>query len=448
MLAPAQVPPEPGDGSAKATLDRAIAEVDRLDPGWRLEDLEAHRARPVSARDSAVVLRATRDRLSVPTSLEKEALGMAIGDESGDRLDATARMVLSGFVERNRAVLPALRSLVDRPTGRFDLSTGKNWLEIPLPHLQPLREQVRLLLADAVLRLDGGDADGAMDSCRAAISAARSLLDEPIILSQFVRVACDAQIQETILRVLAAGRPSEPALALIQRLIMDEVDWPITLVGVRGERAFMFDTYRRLADGTLTLEEFFANADAPRAVPPPGLQDHLIQSGSLRTMQRPALELMTRLVDVYRQPSWTWHEGIGRFDQMLGAVAAKERGATVEMRVAGMLLPATSSLLHGELRTDALGRSLVLLIAAKRHAMILGRWPSSAEALVPRFLAAVPTDPMTGRPMRLVMKGGKLIAYSLGIDGRDDGGSVAGSSRRVVEKSVDVGFELSIPGAG
>jgi hypothetical protein len=50
--------------------------------------------------------------------------------------------------------------------------------------------------------------------------------------------------------------------------------------------------------------------------------------------------------------------------------------------------------------------------------------------------------------MRLVIKRDKIIAYSLGIDGRDDGGAVSGSSRREVEKSVDVGFALLIPGIG
>ena len=107
------------------------------------------------------------------------------------------------------------------------------------------------------------------------------------------------------------------------------------------------------------------------------------------------------------------------------------------------LMPAASPLIRGELRTDALGRSLVLLIAARRHYLNRRQWPASAEALVPKHLTAVPPDPLTGKPMRLVKKGDRLIAYSLGVDGRDDGGEVAGSSRQDVEKSADVGFELS-----
>jgi hypothetical protein len=93
---------------------------------------------------------------------------------------------------------------------------------------------------------------------------------------------------------------------------------------------------------------------------------------------------MTRLVEVYRKPSWTWHEGIERFHQSTDPNGEGDRKPDPAVRVARLLLPATSSLAHGELRTDALGRSLVLLIAAKRHALIHRRWPSSADALVPR----------------------------------------------------------------
>jgi hypothetical protein len=101
-------------------------------------------------------------------------------------------------------------------------------------------------------------------------------------------------------------------------------------------------------------------------------------------------------------------------------------------------------MIDGELRIDALGRALELLIAAERYALIGGDWPKSAEALVPRYLKSVPTDPLTGKPMRLMREGDRLIAYSLGVNGRDDGGKVDGSSSVKVKESADVGFALPI----
>ena len=42
--------------------------------------------------------------------------------------------------------------------------------------------------------------------------------------------------------------------------------------------------------------------------------------------------------------------------------------------------------------------------------------------LVPRFLAAVPTDPFNGAPLRYKRSEQGFIVYSIGPDGHDDGG--------------------------
>jgi hypothetical protein len=45
---------------AEAELHEAIAEADRLDPGWRLEELEARRAQPADADNGALCVRRAR----------------------------------------------------------------------------------------------------------------------------------------------------------------------------------------------------------------------------------------------------------------------------------------------------------------------------------------------------------------------------------------------------
>jgi len=428
-----------GGGSGHVRLDRAIAEADRLDPGWKLKDIEATRVRPAGGKDSAQVLGSAEGQLSSATITEIEVLNTASGADSGRRLDPAAKKELAAFVGRNHAVLTALRGLDGRPSGRFGYQARKNYLDIPLPHLRTLRDQVRLLLADALLSLDGGDADAALGRCRAAVCAARSLLDEPFAISQLVRVACDANTQQVVLLALARGRPSAAALTMTQHLLADEVDQPMALIALRGERAIMFETLGHLADGSLRLDEMTATANLSKRFPD-AFQDHLVRSGLFQASRGIMLEQMTRMVEVVRKPSWTWCEGIERFERTIKEVDPKR---SPEEIIPGLLIPATSPLIRGELRTDALGRAVILLIAAKRYALTRGQWPESAEALVPGYLMAVPTDPLTGGPMRLVKKEDRLSAYSLGVDGRDDGGEVAGSSRQDVKKSADVGFELS-----
>jgi hypothetical protein len=65
-----------------------------------------------------------------------------------------------------------------------------------------------------------------------------------------------------------------------------------------------------------------------------------------------------------------------------------------------------------------------LSCALERYRRTHGRYPGKLEDLVPAFLPSVPLDPGDGKPMRYqpLPEGGYLL-YSIGADGRDEGGS-------------------------
>ena len=51
--------------------------------------------------------------------------------------------------------------------------------------------------------------------------------------------------------------------------------------------------------------------------------------------------------------------------------------------------------------------------------------PISLDALVPRFMAKLPPDVVTGQPLKYQRSAeGRVTLYSVGADGRDDGGLV------------------------
>jgi hypothetical protein len=84
--------------------------------------------------------------------------------------------------------------------------------------------------------------------------------------------------------------------------------------------------------------------------------------------------------------------------------------------------PSPRALEH-TLRNETARRLTVTAIALKRHQLRHGRYPETLAGLAPGFLAAVPVDPWSGRPLcyRLTPQGG-FILYSVGVDGVDDGG--------------------------
>ena len=64
-----------------------------------------------------------------------------------------------------------------------------------------------------------------------------------------------------------------------------------------------------------------------------------------------------------------------------------------------------------------------------------GRLPAKLDALVPGYLAAVPEDVFTGKPMR--WNAVNEIVYSVGENGMDDGGRI---DVKRPHKGADVGM--------
>ena len=149
---------------------------------------------------------------------------------------------------------PALaeaRKVVDMCDGRYIVAWALDPLTTLLPHAEKARITARLLKLDAINRVHNGDPNGALDSCRAILNVGRSLGDEPLLITQLVRVAIQTVSLRTLEHILAVGEPSDEALAAMQRLLEDEEAQALLRAALRGERATLNDLYARLASGEL-----------------------------------------------------------------------------------------------------------------------------------------------------------------------------------------------------
>jgi hypothetical protein len=91
----------------------------------------------------------------------------------------------------------------------------------------------------------------------------------------------------------------------------------------------------------------------------------------------------------------------------------------------------SGSILEGEeiertMQVEAAKSMLVAAIALKRFELKNGNYPLDLNSLVPEFLAAVPADPVDGKPLRYCLKPDEtFLLYSIGPDGKDDGGDAS-----------------------
>ena len=75
---------------------------------------------------------------------------------------------------------------------------------------------------------------------------------------------------------------------------------------------------------------------------------------------------------------------------------------------------------------EAAKQLAVTAIALKRFQLEHGGWPEKLAELAPKYLVAVPLDPVDGEPLRYRRTtDGTFLLYSVGINGADDGGDPA-----------------------
>jgi ABC-type transport system involved in multi-copper enzyme maturation permease subunit len=439
-------------GSSGRYLRQAIAEADELDPGWRLEDLEAKRATVADAGNGALQVEAIPDertswrhpRWYPGKQWPSQELGEALNDLAPEvRLNDVQRRLLTENLEDVEPALVEARRLADYPRGRYPIEYKKDGVSTLLPHVQRNRTIAGLLTYDALLRAEEGDADGALASCRAAVNAGRSLGDEPAAITQLVRLACRGLALAKIERALAQGSPSEAALAATQRLLEEDERDPVLLIAARGERALRDRYFEAVQTGAVSWREVLR----PQWYDPGiGFVDRaLLLNGTYAKVNRAALlRFTTALVEAAKLPP-------GAQDARFHEVAAMVPELPLVAR-AFISSPEGSWLLRtveAHRRGRALARCTAAMLAAERYRRTHGRWPGSLDDLVPGFLPQVPTDPYDGNPLRYRRLADGVVIYALGPDGQDDGGKLNRTGFALRQggesKGVDLGIRLWDP---
>jgi hypothetical protein len=446
----------PLTGTRADELDEAIAEADRLDPGWTYKDLLEKRKKERPPDDRNSVLQAQRALRLLPGDWLQSRPG---DDESPLRSDERPRgarlyteltnlepnrrlsePVAEGLRAELDELAPALaeaRRLVDYPSGQTEFTPAKNPMATLLPYAQDARQLVRLLQFDVNRRTQDSRPDEALGSVHAMLNVSRSIGDEPTLISQFVRMAIDGVAGASLQRVLAQGEPSEAVLARLQAELAREATVPRYLYGLRGERALNFDLIGKLATGELTAKDLSGDDTLEPAVrlQPPGDRSRAFY----RRNQAVALRFMNRAVEIAKKPFDEQAPFWVQWNADLTALKA-DRLKALSHSLVLLLLPAVEAAWKADQRVTSVLQSCTAAVACERYRRNEGRWPGELADLVPMYLPAVPTDPYTGKPLYSKRTEDGLLVYGLGEDKADDGGNL--SPRGLTTSGFDVGARL------
>jgi hypothetical protein len=466
---------------ARRQLEAAIAEADRVDPGWRLADLIAARRFVPAATNSANRVLETAKGIPErwPHVYEPPAESPVRepneGQESADEppfqaaeplltgadvqdtlwetppsvaLSPELRRALDRALQPVEGAVPMARSLAGADEGRYDFSFGEVAIAPTLPHIEAARRVARLLSLDSARLADAGKIDEALTSARGIIGVARSVGDEPVDLSQHVRLQLRRFARSAILRALGQGEASDAVLAAVQDDLAHEAAHDLLLCAMRAQRAAYFDTLGKMADGAYArfAEGDFAFADSLGARDGRALVSPVAQALYMRAYgiynQALALSIANQAVEgaKFRPFDPGWFEHWKAHEQALETPGPIQRrlGAT-----AYIILPLNSTMLWLSYDSQALFAATRVLLAAERYRRSVGRWPERLDDVVPAYLREIPRGPYSDQPVRFVHKGDGVIAYAVGLKGEDNGGRLNPQRKR--EPKFDVGEHLWNP---
>ncbi|HZY86568.1 MAG TPA: hypothetical protein VFE78_17165 [Gemmataceae bacterium] len=425
-----------GDGDSKNAraleedLKQALAEADRLDPGWRLEQLAAKRPALPADKNSAIAAQAVRRLLPEKwPALELFGLSEKVSPEV--RLSQAQGDLLRRELDKVKPALAQARRLADLPNGRYSIKWAADLISTPLISAETARRCFHLLELEAYRQIQDGDPDGALSSCRGLLNAGRSIGDEPLTLSQLVRVVAQSRAARVVERALAQGQPSENALAAAQALLADEARHPALLVMMRAERVWQHTYLTGLKTGTMKWSDYEGKfeTDEPRSPEQTAARDARMAEAA-RLHHARSLRFSTRAVEIAKQPT---HEQLRLFADVTASLKDVPQPARD-------LLWKPSNLIRGPLWIHAKCQCAVVGLAVERYRREHQRWPASL-ADVPGLPKEMLTDPLDGRPLRYRRLPDGAVIWSVGLDGKDDGGKLSDNGALDFE-GKDIGFRL------
>ncbi|MBN2473083.1 MAG: hypothetical protein JXB62_00645 [Pirellulales bacterium] len=290
----------------------------------------------------------------------------------------------------------------DRPARYpIDFSQGFN---ARLDDIQALRAASRMLALEAHVRAHRGDAHGAALSIEAILALADSLKQEPLLISQLIRLALEGMGHEVFHRQLPTAGFSEEDLDRLQARLRAIDDSDGLQRAIIGERVMGIQAIEGPAS---------AGAELPVSLPRFLVDDNLAYY----------LGYMRRIVAATKSPLPQARKQMEQIGQDLQQETGGRSPLAAPGRImAASLVPAHSTVVNAAARGAATRRASDVMIAVERFRRAHGRLPESLAKLVPEYLPEVPADPFDGLPLRYAVREGQYIIYSVGKDGVDNGG--------------------------
>ncbi len=319
--------------------------------------------------------------------------------------------ILQALTKFEATMAKLTQAAKERPLCRYDIKYEAHFAAL-LPHMGPLRNFVRSFTLRALAHLANDDPKAALADIRMCLFLAESIRDEPVLISQLVRIACLQIAIQPVWEGLKEEKWSAEQLAEIEKHLADIDLLEGYRISILGERDLANLAIDRMRDNPKLFGMLFEDDDTNLKFIPDGWFSH-----NQRRLNEMHVNFSQRIVDIKAR----------RIRPEIAVAFNKELDARTKRKLpiydmfSAMLLPTI----------DKVAIKIGVTQAAVDHARIACHLElhklehKKYSAKLAGLEAPLPHDPYTGKPY--VYKPdpkGRYQLYGVGWNQKDDGGKV------------------------
>ena len=330
------------------------------------------------------------------------------------------------FLNRHAETLEILRQAAARPTCRFIRDYSRPSVDMLLPEIQFFRNAARILSVSARHQVSLGAIPAALRDVISIMNISRHASSEPILISGLVGLAIDSIAIDTLIDVLPFIDADN--LALLKRdEIHNFLSTPPSLAkNIYGEEAFGLYVFSIFGTGGFDQWQLASFIMDDLDVP-----DSIVQQD---TFFNPALAayrifLFPQDLTAYQQTMHTYQ----RVAESSNSYAAKQTtlkrieddfsSGRPKGFVTALLTPAIGKAIENVEKARMRHTTALVAIAATEFRITHESLPEKADVLVPKLLPFLPKDVFVDKSrLRYSVKNDGIAIYSVGPNGKDDGG--------------------------
>jgi hypothetical protein len=276
-----------------------------------------------------------------------------------------------------------------------------------MPYFSDIKRGAQLLSLEAVLHAENNKPRLAADSVTSIFGIANSLAKEPLHISQLVCSACKGLAVSSLERVVNRAEFTDEQLVKLTQTVSNAEDLSTMSWAFAGERCTGISIFKNPAS--------LGSTSVGNKMPPAPILELYKALGLADKEAIIYLDLMNDYIETTQLP-------LHQRQRAAETIEAKLKATSKTHILLHEFMPAFSRVITININSMAHLSTARVALAVQRYRLANGDIPDTLTELVPTYIETVPKDPFDGSELRYRKLESGFVVYSVGEDGRDDGG--------------------------